>query len=89
MSDNARAGGFGTYFDPTTGDAVVTRTGDLSGNWSVVCSDVLGRVIAQGLLAAGSQNLRFPIARYAGVVVITAIDPTGNKRNLGRLSSVR
>jgi hypothetical protein len=62
MSDNARAGGFGTYFDPTTGDAVVTRTGDLSGNWSVVCADVLGA----GVTCCRPSEHAFPYCKLCG-----------------------
>ncbi len=90
MSDDARTDELGTYFDPITGDAVVSRTGDVKGNWTVICTDVMGRMMAQGVLPAGTSLLRIPMgAKYAGVVVLFAIDAAGNKRNLGRISSVR
>ena len=90
MSHNARTEGFGTYFDPATGEVVVTRAiaGDV--DLTVVCSDITGRLIAQGTLPSGSPSMRISLGvMSAGVVVLFAVDAAGSHFNLGRISSIR
>jgi hypothetical protein len=90
VRDNTPSTRFTTHFDPTTGDAVVTRAIAGDADLTVVCSDITGRVIAQGALPSGSPSVRIPAgAKYAGVVVLFAVDAGGNRINLGRISSVR
>jgi hypothetical protein len=79
-----------TWFDPATGSAVITRPVVDQGAWSVVCTDITGRTIAQGAFPSGSETIRIPFkADYQGVVVLFAVRADGSRLDLGRLISIR
>lgn len=90
ISDNAVAAQFRTYYDPATGDAVVTRTNSGDSELTVMCSDITGRTLAQRIFPSGTGTLRIPIKEdYQGMVVMFGMRSDGGRVDLGRISSIR
>jgi hypothetical protein len=84
------AGAFHASFDPLTGDAVITRRGGEKETWTVICTDITGRTIAQRAFPSGTGTLRIPAgADYAGVIVLFALHPDGSRSDLGRITTIR
>lgn len=90
VTNAEEAGTIQAYFDPATGEAVVTRSSADQGTWTVICTDITGRTLAQRIFPSGIATLRTPlIDSYQGVIMLWAIRADGSRLDLGRLISIR
>lgn len=90
LPDVEDAAVFLTSFDAVTGNVVVNRPGADQEQWTVVCSDITGRTLAQRLFPSGTGTIRIPIDQgYQGAIVVFAVRADGSRLSLGQLISIR
>lgn len=89
-TDAEEAGTLQAYFDPATGEAVVTRPIADQGPWTVICMDITGRRLARRVVPSGTATIRISVSdEYQGVIMLFAVGVDGGRLGLRKLIAMR